>query len=144
MALDVPKGLRRQQTERDQRQFEAALLEDWGFDEVPEFTSPVGSSAIGSDAEVDSMKVVEVHPDNEPAVSVFLGCWRHFELVLGGMGGAHWRAVPPSEVRQVMKWLGFKRKRQGSLWQQYTVMEQEALRLMNEREARAADRAATA
>jgi hypothetical protein len=81
---------------------------------------------------------LEVCPGNERALTLFLACQRHWRLVLGGMGGVYWSAVPPGDVRQVMDWQGIQRKEQGELWQQYTLMEQEGLAILNRREAEAA------
>ena len=61
--------------------------------------------------------------------------------MVSGFGGAHWRATPPGDVRQVMDWQGVKRCKQGELWKQYQLMESEALRILNEREAAAARKA---
>lgn len=65
-------------------------------------------------------------------------CTRHFRLILGGMGGAHWSAVSPVDVAREMDWLGVSRRDQRKLRQQYLSMEDEALRILNEREAKAA------
>jgi hypothetical protein len=81
---------------------------------------------------------LEVHPDNRRACDLFLAAMHHFQLVLGGMGGVHWAAVRPSDVRQLMDWLRVPRRDQPDLWRRYGVMEQEALRLLNERAAEAA------
>lgn len=81
---------------------------------------------------------LEVCPGNERALMLFLACQCHWRLTLGGMGGAHWSAALPGDVRQVMDWQGIRRKEQGELWQQYVVMEQEGLAIRNQREAEAA------
>lgn len=66
---------------------------------------------------------------------------RYWQLVLGGMGGAQWRAACPSDIHLVMKWQGASKKQRPKLFEQYALMEQEALRLMNEREAEGAKKA---
>ena len=93
------------------------------------------------DDEPQELPTLEVHPDNRSALDLFLAAMRHFNLVLSGMGGAQWLAVRPSDVRQLMDWLRVPRRDQPDLWQRYDVMEQEALRLLNERETEAARRA---
>lgn len=87
------------------------------------------------------LPTLDVHPDNRRACDLFLAAMRHFQLVLGGMGGAQWLAVRPSDVRQLMDWLQVSRRDQPDLWRRYDVMEQEALRLLNEQTAEAARRA---
>ncbi|WP_170067364.1 DUF1799 domain-containing protein [Malikia spinosa] len=91
-----------------------------------------GQAEAGSDC--------EVFPDNVPAFQLFMSCARHLTMVTS-LGGTRWRAAPPSEVRQVMQWQGAKPGQRGELWQQYQVMEIEALRILNEREAAAARKA---
>ncbi len=83
----------------------------------------------------------EVWPCNQQALELMTACIRHFKLTLGGMGGAHWSAVPPGDVAREMEWLGVGRRDQRELRQQYRVMEDEALRILNEREAEAARKA---
>lgn len=78
---------------------------------------------------------LEVCPDNQKAVHLFLSCQRYWRVSLGGMGGAYWSALDPSEVRQIMCWQNVPRQQQGALWQQYAVMEQEALSILNQRAA---------
>ena len=80
----------------------------------------------------------EIWPEHQQAFQLFMACARHLTLVLGGMGGVMWRAAPVSSVSQVMVWQGIKRSDQGRLWQQYQLMEIEALKILNEREAAAA------
>lgn len=59
-------------------------------------------------------------------------------LSLGGMGGAHWSAVRAGDLAQEASWLGLRGSKQASVVRQYRVIEQEALALLNEREAQAA------
>lgn len=89
------------------------------------------------DVPVEAQPDCEIFPDNVPAFELFMACARHWTMVVG-FGGTCWRAVPPSEVRQIMQWQGVKAGRQGALWQQYQLMEIEALKLLNQREAEAA------
>lgn len=79
---------------------------------------------------------------HQRALELFMCCARQFRLVLGGMGGAHWRAVSPGAVAQEMAWMGVVGDEQRDLRRQYLVMEAEALRLLNERESEAARKAA--
>lgn len=92
------------------------------------------------DAEPTALRTLEVHPDNRGALDLFLAATPHFQLVLGPTGGAHWSAVQPSDIRQLMDWLPVARRDQPDLWRRYGVMEQEALILLNQREAKAAVR----
>lgn len=57
---------------------------------------------------------------------------------IGGMGGAHWRAAQAVNVAQELGWLGIRGKAQVQVVRQYRQIEQEALRLLNEREIEAA------
>lgn len=84
---------------------------------------------------------VQVWPCNWPVLMLFLACSRHWKLVLGGMGGAHWQATDPLAVQQIMRWQGVGKREQAEMWRLYVVMENEALRLMNEREAEGAKKA---
>ncbi len=88
-------------------------------------------------------EVCEIWPCNQRAFELLVACVRHFKLTLGGMGGAHWGAVPPGDVAREMEWLGVSRRDQRELRRQYLVMEDEALRILNEREAEAARKAST-
>lgn len=106
-----------------------AALAQWGFaDEQPE-TTP-------------AQDLVQVWPCNWPVLMLFMACSRHWKLVLGGMGGAHWQATDPLAVQQIMRWQGVGKREQAEMWRLYVVMENEALRLMNEREAEGAKKAA--
>lgn len=93
-----------------------------------------------NDGPTEAESDCEVFPDNAPAFQLFMSCARHLTMVTS-LGGTCWRAAPPSEVRQVMQWQGVKPGQRGELWQQYQVMEIEALRILNEREAAAARKA---
>jgi hypothetical protein len=83
----------------------------------------------------------ELWPCHQRAFELFMRCTRQFHLLLGGMGGAHWRAVSPGAVAQEMAWMGVLGDEQRELRTQYLVMEDEALRLLNERETEAARKA---
>lgn len=93
-----------------------------------------------NDGAAEAESDCEVFPDNVPAFQLFMSCARHLTLV-PSFGGTCWRAVPPSEVKQVMQWQGVKSSQRGELWRQYQLMEIEALRILNEREAAAARKA---
>jgi len=56
------------------------------------------------------------------------------------MGGAHWRAAQAADVGQEARWQGLHGSRQAQVVRQYRVIEQEALALLNEREAKAAQK----
>lgn len=62
------------------------------------------------------------------------------QMGLGGMGGAHWRAAQAVNLVQEARWQGLHGPRQAKVVGQYRVIEAEALRLLNEREARAAEK----
>lgn len=81
--------------------------------------------------------VCEVWPGHVPALNLFLACMGQLQMNLGGMG-AHWRAVQSVNLVQEARWQGLQGKAQAGVVQQYRVMEQEALRILNEREAQAA------
>lgn len=57
------------------------------------------------------------------------------------MGGANWRAAQAVNVAQELRWLGIHGKKQILVAQQYRVIENEAVRLLNAREAKAAQEA---
>jgi len=88
-------------------------------------------------------EVCEIWPCNRLAFELLTACVRHFKLTLGGMGGAHWGAVSSGDVAREMDWLGVSRRDQRELRRQYLSMEDEALRILNEREAEAARKAAS-
>ena len=88
-------------------------------------------------AEPAELSVLDVHPDNRRAYDLFLAAMPHFKLVLGFMGGARWLSVQPCDLRQLMDWLGVRRRDQQDLWWRYTTMEREALRILNERQEEA-------
>lgn len=78
-----------------------------------------------------------MHPNHVPALHLFLACQSQWTLHLG-MGGAHWRAAASVNVAQELHWLGIERSQRAALVQQYRHMEQEALSILNQREAQAA------
>lgn len=80
----------------------------------------------------------EVHPRHVDALNLFLVCWGQLQLSIGGMGGANWRGAQSVNVAQELRWLGIHGKKQVQVQQQYRVIEKEAVRLLNEREAQAA------
>lgn len=79
----------------------------------------------------------EVWPWHQDALSLLLACIGQFQLGIG-MGGAHWRPAQAVNVAQEMHWMGIEPESQPDLRWQYRVMEQEALRVLNDREERAA------
>lgn len=79
----------------------------------------------------------DVWPEHADALGLFMQCLDQLQISIG-MGGAHWRAAPSASVLQEALWLGMGCKRQRAVVPQYRVMEREALRILNEREARAA------
>jgi hypothetical protein len=81
--------------------------------------------------------VCDVWPKHVKALNLFLACMGQFQLSLGGMGGANWRAVQAINLAQEAVWQGLQGKAQVSVVQQYRVIEQEALRILNERELHA-------
>ena len=80
----------------------------------------------------------DVWPVNVLALNLFLACMGQLQLSLGGMGGANWRSVQAVNLVQEARWQGLHGKGQAEVVQQYRVIEQEALRILNEREAQAA------
>ena len=82
--------------------------------------------------------VCEVHPAHVDALNLFLACRGQFQLTLGGMGGASWRAALAANVAQEARWQGLHGAKQATAAAQYRVMEGEALKILNEREAQAA------
>lgn len=112
-----------------------AGLKEWGFCPPDDAQSDCGPNRNSED-------VCEVFSENISAFRLFCSCMRYWQLVLGGMGGAQWRAACPSDIHLVMKWQGASKKQRPKLFEQYALMEQEALRLMNEREAEGAKKAA--
>ena len=79
----------------------------------------------------------DVWPVNAPALNLFLACKGQLQLSLGGMG-ANWRAVQAVNLVQEARWQGLHGKQQAQVVAQYRVIEGEALRILNEREAQAA------
>ena len=79
----------------------------------------------------------DVWPAHVDALNLFLACQEQWKLGIG-MGGVIWRAAPSASVAQEARWLGLHGKRQATVAQQYRVIECEALRILNEREAQAA------
>lgn len=82
--------------------------------------------------------VCEVWPQHVDALHLFQACMGQMQLNLGGMGAANWRAAQSLNVAQEARWLDFHGKRQAVVVRDYRVIEQEALRLLNDREAAAA------
>ena len=78
--------------------------------------------------------VCDVWPVHVDALNLFLACMTQLQLCIG-MGGAIWRVAPSSSVAQEMRWLGIHGRRQAQVVQQYRVIEREAVRLLNERQA---------
>ena len=107
-------------------------MEQWGFE------MEVKAEVTDEPADPDPDDLVQVWPCNWPVLMLFNACARHWKLVLGGMGGAHWQATDPLAVQQIMRWRAVPRREQAEMWRLYAVMEQEALRILNEREAEAA------
>lgn len=83
-------------------------------------------------------EVCEVWPVHVDALHLFLACMGQLQMSLGGMGGAHWRAVQAVNVGQEARWQGLHGKQQAQVVAQYRVIEGEALHILNEREAQAA------
>ena len=75
------------------------------------------------------------------ALNLFLACRGQLQLSIGGMGGANWRPAQAVNVQQELRWLGIGGKKQVRVVQQYRVIEQEAVSLLNQREAEAAKKA---
>ena len=89
---------------------------------------------------IELPEVCEVWPEHVDALNLFLVCIGQLQMSIGGMGGAHWRSVQAVNLGQESRWLGIHGKRQAVVVRQYRAIEQEALRLLNEREAEAARR----
>lgn len=77
-------------------------------------------------------------PAHLDALGLFQACLGQLSLSLGAMGGAHWRPAPSGSVAQEARWLGIAGNRQAPVVRQYRVIEHEALRILNAREAEAA------
>ncbi|QJC56135.1 hypothetical protein HC248_01421 [Polaromonas vacuolata] len=86
---------------------------------------------------LDVCHVCDVWPRHVKALNLFLACMGQLQLSLGGMGGANWRAVQAINLAQEAVWQGLQGKAQVPVVQQYRVIEQEALRILNERELQA-------
>lgn len=112
-----------------------AAWAQWGLDVEVQVNEPDAPTTP------NPVEAVQVWPCNWPVLLLFLACSRHWKLVMGGMGGAHWQATDPLAVQQIMRWQGVQRREQAEMWRLYVVMENEALRLMNEREAEGAKKA---
>lgn len=82
-------------------------------------------------------EVCEVWPAHVDALNLFLACMGQLQQHIG-MGGAHWRAAQAVNVGQEARWQGLHGKRQARVVRQYRQIEQEALAVLNEREAEAA------
>lgn len=91
--------------------------------------------------EPDVRNVCEVWPEHVDALHLLLACLGQLQQLIGGMGGAVWRAAQAVNVAQEARWLGLAGQRQAVVVRQYRVMEAEALRTLNEREAQARARA---
>jgi hypothetical protein len=63
-----------------------------------------------------------------------MACQSQWQLSIG-MGGANWRAAQSVNVLQELKWQGIFGAKQAVVAGQYRVIEREALRILNEREA---------
>jgi hypothetical protein len=79
----------------------------------------------------------DVWPEHSDALNLFMQCLDQLQISIG-MGGVSWRGASSASVLQEARWLGMGCKRQRAVVPQYRVMEREALRILNEREARAA------
>ena len=87
--------------------------------------------------ELDEPKedVCEVHPGHVDALNLFLACQGQWQLSIG-MGGAHWACAQSVNVVQEARWQGLHGAKQAVVVGQYRVMEREAVRILNEREAK--------
>lgn len=84
--------------------------------------------------EPETVQACEVWPEHVQALNLLLDCMSQFELAVG-MGGAQWQAARNVNVEQMMRWHGVQRRQQPALWQLYRVMQDEALSVLNERQA---------
>ena len=75
-----------------------------------------------------------MHPGHEQALNLFLSCQCQWQLGVG-MSGILWTPAQSVNVQQEAKWLGLHGARQALVAGQYRVIEREALRILNEREA---------
>lgn len=64
-----------------------------------------------------------------------MACLPQLEITLGGMGGAHYSAARSVNVAQELQWQGGAAKDRSQTVALYRVMEREALRVINERQA---------
>lgn len=67
------------------------------------------------------------------ALELLAACQSQWQPLVAGMGGLWWRGAQWVNVVQAMRLMGVPRKEQGELWQQYRVMEAEALTILQQR-----------
>ena len=85
-------------------------------------------------------EVCEVWPTHVDALNLFLVCMGQLQMSIGGMGPAYWSAAQSVNLGQEARWQGLHGSRQAQVVRQYRVIEQEALALLNDREAKAAQK----
>lgn len=78
-------------------------------------------------------KTCEVWPEHWRALELLSACQSQWQLQVAGMGGIVWRGAQWVNVAQAMRFMGVPHKEQGELWQQYRVMEAEALGILQQR-----------
>ncbi|MFG5411119.1 hypothetical protein ABXN37_27200 [Piscinibacter sakaiensis] len=86
-------------------------------------------------------EVMDVWPELWEAFGLFRSCIGQYEVQLG-VNGVSYGAARACNVRQHMEWLhivGLKRQRR--VWGLYRMFEHEALKVLNDRAAKAAERA---
>lgn len=85
----------------------------------------------------------EVWPEHRQALELYLACESQWQPILGGMGGLVWRGAQWVNVAQAMRFMRVPAQDQPALWEQYRVMEREAMTILQAQAHRHADRQAT-
>ena len=77
-------------------------------------------------------------PEHVLAMNLLAACQSQWQIQIGGMGGVLWRGARWSDVAQAMQFMAVPKKAQPELWQQYRVMEVEAMAILQARADKAA------
>jgi len=86
---------------------------------------PIGPSA--------PPKVCEIWPEHVQAMELFSACQSQWQPQMGAMGGVWWRGAQWVNVAQAMGLMRVPKKAQPELWQQYRIMEAEAMTILQAR-----------
>jgi hypothetical protein len=79
-----------------------------------------------------------VWPEHVLAMNLLAACQSQWRLQIRGMGGVVWRGAYWTDVAKAMQFMCVPKKAQPELWQQYRVMEAEAMAILQARADKAA------